>query len=336
MVEDDLVSIIVPVYNGERFIGRTLASALAQTYDPLEVIVVDDGSTDRTPSLIEAAATRDSRLRPFRNQRSGVVPTRNFGINQARGKLVAFLDADDLWHPEKIARQVEVMNRSSPDVGLVYCWSIEIDENDTILQSFRAPGANRKYQGRVTEQVATGCFIETPSSVMVKRSCLEAMSEYEAELRLQTSDDWPMYFVLSQICEFAVLPEYLVGYRQAAGSLSRDVSVMAKSMDDAVRWLTERWPNLPEDLKKKRAYDKDIYLARRALDNNQFGRALYYRANAHKTHPAGLLDTSSFLFVARLLFRMTGLTRAKLRQQGWTFKRPIYFQEAMERIRQNL
>jgi len=244
------------------------------------------------------------------------------------------LDADDLWHPKKIARQVEAMNKPSPNVGLVYCWSIEIDENDKVLQSFRTPGANRAYKGRVTEQIATGCFIETPSSVLVKRSCLEAMDEYEAELRLRNNDDWPLYFVLSQICEFAVLPEYLVGYRQAAGSLSRNVSFMAKAMDDTVRWITEKWPNLPEDLKKKRAYEKDIYLARRALDNNQFGKALYYRAKAHKTYPAGLVDSSSFLFVARLLFRMTGLTRPKLRQQGWTLKQPIYFQEAMERTKQ--
>ena len=227
------------------------------------------------------------------------------------------------------------MKKSSPNVGLVYCWSIEIDENDKIIQSIRTPGANHEYQGRVTDQMATGCFIETPSSVLVKRSCLEAMCQHEAELLIRSGDDWPMYFILSQICEFAVIPEYLVGYRQSPGSLSRDVSVMAKAMDDAVEWLTERWPSLPDDLKKKRAYDKDIYLARRALDNNQFSKALYYQANAYKTDPAGLLKSSSFLFLARLLFRMTGLTRAKLSQQGWAFRRPTYFPDAMKRIKQN-
>ena len=72
MSEDTLVSVVVPVYNGERFIDRTLASALAQTYDPLEVIIIDDGSTDCTPYLIEAASTRDNRIRAFRTQNSGL------------------------------------------------------------------------------------------------------------------------------------------------------------------------------------------------------------------------------------------------------------------------
>jgi glycosyltransferase involved in cell wall biosynthesis len=100
------VTVVIPVYNGECFIDRTLASALAQTYDPLEVVVVDDGSTDRTPIIVEAAAARDNRIRLLRAQKSGVAAARNLGITEARGKLIAPLDADDLWHPEKIARQV--------------------------------------------------------------------------------------------------------------------------------------------------------------------------------------------------------------------------------------
>ena len=91
---------------------------------------------DRTGKIVEAAAANDSRIRYFRTVKSGVAATRNFGISKARGKLIAPLDADDLWHPEKIARQVEAMQASSPaDIGLVYCWAIEIDENDLIIPS---------------------------------------------------------------------------------------------------------------------------------------------------------------------------------------------------------
>jgi glycosyltransferase involved in cell wall biosynthesis len=108
--EGSLVSVVIPVRNGERFINETLASALAQTYEPLEVVVVDDGSTDRTATL-----------------------------SQARGKLIAPLDADDLWHSEKIARQVGSMQSSSPKVGLVYCGSIKIDEDDLLKASLIGP-----------------------------------------------------------------------------------------------------------------------------------------------------------------------------------------------------
>src|ERR1700722_6259913 len=121
MIEDALVSVVVPVYNGESYLGKTLAFALAQSYQPLEVVVVDDGSTDATPEVIAAIAARDSRLRFFRRKKGGVAAARNYGISQACGRLIAMLDADDLWHPQKVALQAAVMNASPSEVGLVYC-----------------------------------------------------------------------------------------------------------------------------------------------------------------------------------------------------------------------
>jgi glycosyltransferase involved in cell wall biosynthesis len=313
MVEDALVSVVVPVYNGERFIGRTLASALAQTYRPLEVIVVDDGSTDRTANLVEAAAARDSRVRSFRTQNSGVAAARNFGISQARGKLIAMLDADDLWHPEKIARQVAVMNASSANVGLIYCWAIEIDENDTVIPSVRHIGLRPAYQGLVTAELASGNFIQTSSAPLMKRACIDQVGGYDIELQPQGAEDWKLYLALSEVCEFAVVPEYLVGYRQSTESLTRDITGMAGSIELVVRWLTEKWRDLPEELGRKRTYEMNAFLASRALCNDQFLKALYYRARAYRARPAKLPDRSDFGFVAHLLFRMTGLRRAMFR-----------------------
>ena len=126
--ENWLVTVIIPVFNGERWISSTLASAAAQTHSMLEILVIDDGSTDGTAAIVEAAASRDDRIRLIRKQNGGVSAARNKGIAEARGELIAPLDADDLWHREKIARQVAAMR--SPEVGLVYCWAVEIDEND--------------------------------------------------------------------------------------------------------------------------------------------------------------------------------------------------------------
>src|ERR1700689_1819778 len=85
--KNGLVSVVIPVYNGERFLGRTLSSALAQTYRPLEIIVVDDGSADRTEEIAETAATEDGRIRYFRRRNYGVAESRNFGIKNANGDL---------------------------------------------------------------------------------------------------------------------------------------------------------------------------------------------------------------------------------------------------------
>jgi glycosyltransferase involved in cell wall biosynthesis len=328
MLEDTLVSVVIPVYNGERFISRTLASALAQTYNPLEIVVVDDGSTDRTAILVEAAAACDNRIRIFRKQNSGVAATRNFGTLQARGKLIAPLDADDLWHPEKIARLVEVMQASSPEVGLVYCWSIEIDENDLIIPPISSLKGKNTPQGRVTEELARDCFIETGSSPLIKRSCIDAVGGYDATLQPQGADDWKLYLALSEICEFALLPEYLVGYRQKSGGVSRNVAAMTQSMENVVGWIFERRPDLfPEELKRQIIHHIRAWTTGRAFDRSQFGTALYYHAKALKIYPARLLEWQTWRFVASALFGATGLRRVMRGQRGRTSQPPVLFQD---------
>src|SRR5258705_9340291 len=119
-----LVSVILPVRDGESFIGDTLESALGQTYRNLEVVVVDDGSRDRTRAVVEAWAERDSRVRIFVQANAGVAAARNKAIAAARGEFIAPLDADDLWDPTKIERQVQRMNGTGETTGFVYCWQV--------------------------------------------------------------------------------------------------------------------------------------------------------------------------------------------------------------------
>ena len=326
ILEDNLVSVVIPVHNGEHFLGRTLASALAQTYESLEVVVVDDGSTDRTGNLVEAAAARDNRIRLFRTQKSGVAAARNLGISKARGKLIALMDADDLWHPEKIARQVGVMQASSPAAGLVYCWSIAIDENDLIIPAAASLRRKSSAQGRVTAQLARSNFLENSSSPLIKRSCIDAVGGYDTSLRVSHAADWKLYLALSEICEFAVVPQYLVGYRQSTQNMSRNVAAMAQAMELVTRWLFEKWPKIPEEVRRESVYNTNVYLAALAIESNQFVAALRYRAIAYKAYPTALLERSVFRFGAHVLARMVGLRR------GWwgrlrTFGSPVQFSE---------
>src|SRR5215471_9275789 len=102
-MKPSLISCVVPVFNGERYLSETLDSILAQTYRPLEIVVVDDGSTDRTADVV---ASYHDEVHYFKQANTGVPAARNLGISRAAGAFIAFLDADDLWHPEKLERQM--------------------------------------------------------------------------------------------------------------------------------------------------------------------------------------------------------------------------------------
>jgi glycosyltransferase involved in cell wall biosynthesis len=311
-----LVSVVLPAYNGERFIERTLATALGQTYAPLEIVIVDDGSTDKTPQIAEAAATKDPRIRYHRRKNSGVAASRNFGISRARGDLIATLDADDLWHPEKLARQVKVIKASPAKVGLVYCWSVEIDNDDLIIPPLNKLRKRSVVQGGVTKDLAKGCFIETGSTPLIKRSFIEAVGGYDVDLRPQGADDWKLYLALSEVCDFAVVPEYLVGYRQASGSVSRNLVPMIQSMESVANWIFDKRPDLGVDLKRQALYGIRAFMATRALDNFQFGLSLRFLARACAAYPSGVFDHMTAEFVVRFVARFTGVRRSELRRRG--------------------
>lgn len=126
----DLVSIITPSYNSARFIGATLDSVVAQSWPDWEMIVVDDGSTDDTVAMVQARAEAEPRLKLLRMARNGgPAASRNLGIEHARGRYIAFLDSDDLWAPDKLARQIPFMaDRGAP---LSYTAYRKIDEDGT-------------------------------------------------------------------------------------------------------------------------------------------------------------------------------------------------------------
>ncbi len=132
------VSILTPAFNVGRFVDQTVASAQAQTFADWELIVVDDGSTDDTGARVESAARRDPRIRlvsPGRNQ--GIAASRNLGIDAARGRFLAFLDADDLWDTDKLERQLQFMNERS--ATLSFTGYRLTDESGARLGNVRAP-----------------------------------------------------------------------------------------------------------------------------------------------------------------------------------------------------
>jgi glycosyltransferase involved in cell wall biosynthesis len=308
-MEDGLVSVIIPVLNGQRFVGRTLDSVLDQTYRPLEVVVVDDGSTDRTPQIVEAAASRDDRIRFFRRPHSGLPATRNFAISQARGGLIAPLDADDLWHPEKITEQVRAMQASPPKVGVVYCWSVEIDENDLIMPPVRDKCIA---QGNVlAELAARGNFLENASVPLIRRSYLDAVGGYDPSLT-KGSEDWKLNLALAEVCEYAVVPTHLVGYRRSSTNMSKNTTAMEQSIDHVEHWIMEKWPDLPSRVKRRMFYNSNYYLSHQALSTNNFVKAARYQLRGLQADPSALLTAPSAAWGIRFLARLLRIKKSAL------------------------
>ena len=164
-----LVSVIIPAFNAAEYIRQTLHSVLAQTYQSLEVIVVDDGSEDDTDAIVEEFVKKDARVQLVKQCNAGVGAARNTGIRMARGEYIAPLDADDIWFPEKLEKQVACMERYGEETGLVYCWSIRVDK-DGEFEGFQYPN---KAEGRMPMP----WFRETSSVVQVCRYSERPLSQ---------------------------------------------------------------------------------------------------------------------------------------------------------------
>jgi glycosyltransferase involved in cell wall biosynthesis len=286
-----LVSVIVPAYNAERYVARALGSAVMQTYRNLEILVVDDGSTDRTPQIVAAMARRYPFIRPMRQRNAGVARARNLAIAEAKGVFVAPLDADDIWHPAKIEEQVAAMLKAPPRVGLVYCWSVSIDEHDRIR---RFPPPNIKIpdpDGNVLGALFVSNFLGNGSSPLIRRELLDRVGGYDPTLRENGGDgceDWKLYIALAEICDFVAIRKTLVGYREIdrKKSMSGDVSQMARAKDLIGDWISGRVPLIPARAMRWRDSKFEINATAKLRNQGRTASALRHLSRALLLDPA--------------------------------------------------
>jgi glycosyltransferase involved in cell wall biosynthesis len=206
------VSTIIPVYNGEKFIAQTIDSVLTQTYASIELIVVNDGSTDSTSDVLKKY---EGRIICFDQVNSGGGAARNAGLAVARGKYVAFLDADDQWVPEKIEKQVCVME-ANPHLGFVCSGSYVVDAADNILGEWcRRP----KNLQETFEALYDRNFVLN-LTVMARRDCLMEVGGSDPALRI--SFDYDLWLRLAKKFPFKYLCEPLARYRVHSAGLSRN------------------------------------------------------------------------------------------------------------------
>lgn len=203
------VSVIIPTYNCAQYICQAVDSVLAQTYHDFELVVVDDGSTDDTKELL---MRYDKHLTYIYQENKGMTAARNTGIKNSSGEYIAFLDSDDIWLPNKLERQVKLLDES-PEVGLVYCWHYYIDAegnrckfwNNKIGRSFES--GSRLFEKLIEKNVISG----GGSTPIIRRECLGKSGMFDESIPY--SGDWDLWLRISMDYIMAVIPEPLACYR---------------------------------------------------------------------------------------------------------------------------
>jgi glycosyltransferase involved in cell wall biosynthesis len=294
---EPLVTVIIPVYNGAEFVGASIESAQTQTYRNLEIIVVDDGSTDGSLKIANEYATGDERIRVISQANAGVATARNTAIAAARGDFIAPLDADDLWLPDKIARQMVRMLAAGDECGFVYSWWALIDPVGKVLD--RSP--RWTVEGHRFDTLLLINFTGNASVPLFRKHCLVEAGGYNPKLAAAKSggcEDLEVVLRIAARYGIAVVPDILMGYRRSPGSMSTDCARMWRSRQAVLQRMTEVRPNLQPAV--VRASDKQfcMYLAALSYWSGNFKQACRWGLRCGVRIP--ILFTPYFLKVALL------------------------------------
>lgn len=199
-MDETVVSVVIPVYNGERYLAAALDSVFRQNYRPIEVMVVDDGSNDTSAEIAHSLAE----VRYFYQANQGVAVARNVGIANASGDLIAFLDQDDMWATNKLRSQVDYL-LTHPEVGYV------LARQQTFLEPGADPPSWLKKELLITDSVA---FL--PGALLVRKEILHQVGGFEPRFRIDNDSEW-FFRARDAGVPMAILPEILL-YRRIHGS----------------------------------------------------------------------------------------------------------------------
>jgi glycosyltransferase involved in cell wall biosynthesis len=221
-MQTGLVSVIIPNYNYARYLGDAVESVLAQAYLDIEIIVVDDGSTDASKDVL---LNYGSGITTISQKNQGVAAARNNGVAASSGEFLAFLDADDEWLPGKVEKQV-AMFRADPSLGLVHVGVEEIDADGSPLRH-RLEGASGDATRELLMLGGRG-ILGGGSGLMVPRAVFDEIGGFDT--RLSTSADWDFFYQAARRHPVGFVPEALLRYRVHATNMSANVGMMEHDM----------------------------------------------------------------------------------------------------------
>ncbi|MDT7809637.1 MAG: hypothetical protein QOJ70_3450 [Acidobacteriota bacterium] len=276
------VSVVIPTYNLAPLLSGAVASARAQEWPELEIIVVDDGSTDETPEVIGRLAAEGD-LRWFRQENAGAAVARNRGISEARGEWVAFLDADDFWLPGKLAAQFEELERR-PSAVFSY--------TDVTLRS--ASGSESDLACGTTErsllpQMLAGNMFATPTA-LVRRACFDEVGLFDA--RLRTGEDWDMWLRLAAHFECVRVARSLTVVRAAEHSkfplpVLESCTLLVLERLFSCPHIARAWPEVMSKRGAVYAWHYSV-LAKSYLRRGRLADFFRLAYMAVRSHPSGL------------------------------------------------
>jgi len=242
------ISVVIPAYNNEETIARTIASVLNQTFADFELIIINDGSQDATLDIINQF--EDARIKVFSYPNQGTSASRNSGISHSTGEYVSFLDADDIWLPEKLEMQLKVLQENL-EAKVAYSWIDYIDENDDFIVS----GSHQSFSGEIYEQLLMKNFLENGSNPLIEKQALLKVGEFDKSVF--GSEDWDMWLRLAYKFKFVAVPKVQILYRIRENSGSCNVTRQEKVCLEVLQRAYTRLPSKDERIWN--ASHKNIY-----------------------------------------------------------------------------
>jgi glycosyltransferase involved in cell wall biosynthesis len=233
------VDVLIPVRNGARFLPACLDSVFAQSSPAGTVVVVDDGSTDETPRILDEYARRWPNLHAVRSEARGVSHARNLALAASRAPFVAFLDSDDVWHPDKLAKQMALFAPDRPEIGFVHCSFFYVDEaGRRILDDEVIPPRKR---GEIFADLLAGYVLSgSASAVVARRDLMVGAGGFDEALF--HGEDWDAWLKLARSSHVDFAPEALTGIRvHAASSQRRNAHRMAETFLFQRLYIVDKW-----------------------------------------------------------------------------------------------
>lgn len=295
------VSVLIPTRNRAALLQRAVASVQRQTFQDFEILIADDASEDDTPAIVESIG--DPRVRYYRHRHNGgVASTRNTLVAHAAGEYVAFIDDDDEWLSDKLERQLALVESSQHAAAIVFTGFQEVDDAGRPMAEHRP-----SQEGWVFDAILTRAVITPTSTLLVRRSCFEAVGPFDDELRY--GEDLDMWLRLARQFEFRALPAPLVLYHIHPNALTRNYRAIVSGL----RRLLHRYEG--ELRRHPRAHSEWL----RALGtyccfegNLREGRRNFCRAAACDPLRPGPYGSLALSLAGRRLFRACYAVRAML------------------------